>query len=144
VPLGSFNNLAALHVVDSTGKLALTTAVSTLPFAVVLAASAHFISVEYARWLLWRLWRAYIACAVGILRAWWIPYLGTPDPKRIERYRIRFAGTHGFLPVRNGVRPDMLHVAFHSLVVATLLFLAILTSRVAPHLSARTPHAVLR
>ena len=88
---------------------------------------AHFASVEFPKWLLWWLWGTYLACAAGILRAWWIPYLGTPEAERVERYRIRFAGTHGFLPVRNGIRPDTLHVAFHSLVAATLVCLAFLT-----------------
>jgi hypothetical protein len=65
--------------------------------------------------------------AAKLLRAWWIPYLGTPDPDRAKRYGVRFAGTHGFLPERNGIRPDTLHVAFHALVVAILVVLAYLT-----------------
>ncbi|HTV95076.1 MAG TPA: hypothetical protein VME42_03720 [Steroidobacteraceae bacterium] len=69
----------------------------------------------------------HLACAYGILRAWWIPYLGAPDPHRAQRYRIRFAGTHALLPERNGMRPDTLHVAFHTLVVAILILLALLT-----------------
>lgn len=127
VPLGKLNNMAGLRAVDSRNSLVLTTAVSTLPFAAVLVASVLFASVHYPDWLLWWLWGTYLACAYGILRAWWIPYLGTPDPDRAQRYRIRFAGTHGFLPVRNGIRPDTLHVAFHSLVVATLVILAFVT-----------------
>jgi len=70
------------------------------------------------------LWGTYLACAHGILRAWWIPYLGSPDPIRAKRYSMRFAGTHGFLPARNSVRPDTLHVAFHSLVATILILLA--------------------
>jgi hypothetical protein len=127
VPLGRLSNVAGLRAVDTTGRLALTTALSTLPFAAVLIASILFASVEYPKWLLYWLWGTYIACAYGILRAWWIPYLGTPDPNRAKRYSVRFAGTHSFLPVRNGMRPDTLHVAFHSLVVATLVVLALVT-----------------
>ena len=127
VPLGRLNNIAGLRAVDSTNRLALATALSTLPFAAVLVASTLFASVRYPNWLLWWLWGTYLACAYGILQAWWIPYLGTIDPDRARRYRIRFAGTHGFLPVRNGFRPDTLHVAFHSLVVATLVILAFVT-----------------
>ncbi len=81
-------------------------------------ASIHFTLVEYPNWLLWWLWGTCLVCAYGILRAWWIPYLGTPDPERAKRYSIRFAGAHAFLPERNGIRPDTLHVAFHALVVA--------------------------
>jgi predicted outer membrane lipoprotein len=127
VPLGKLSNIAGLRAVDSRIKLLLGTAVSTLPFAAVLVASVLFASTHYPNWLLWWLWGTYLACAYGILRAWWIPYLGTPDPDRAQRYRIRFAGTHGFLPLRNGIRPDTLHFAFHSLVVAILVILAFVT-----------------
>jgi predicted outer membrane lipoprotein len=127
VPLGRLNNVAGLRAVDTTSRLLWTTLVSTLPFAAVLAATAIFASVDYPNWLLWWLWGTYLACAYGILQAWWIPYLGSPDPERAERYRIRFAGTHGFLPARNGIRPDTLHVAFHVLVATILILLAFVT-----------------
>jgi hypothetical protein len=127
VPLGKLNNLGGLRAVDTLPKMVLTTAVSTLPFAAVLIASTMLASVEYPYWLLWWLWGTYLVCAYGILRAWWIPYLGTPDPERAKRYRIRFAGTLSFLPERNGIRPDALHVVFHCLVVAILIVLAFLT-----------------
>jgi predicted outer membrane lipoprotein len=127
VPLGKLNNVDGLRAVDKMTKLVWTTVVSTLPFAAVLIASILSASAEYPNWLLWWLWGTYLACAYGILRAWWIPYLGTSDPDRAERYRIRFAGTLSFLPERNGIRPDTLHVAFHSLVVVILVLLAFLT-----------------
>jgi hypothetical protein len=127
VPLGKLNNVAGLRAVDTAKRLAFTTAVSTMPFAAVLVVSILFASVEYPSWLLWWLWGTYLVCAYGILRAWWIPYLGTSDPDRAKRYGVRFAGTHAFLPERNGIRPDTLHVAFHALVVAILIVLASLT-----------------
>jgi hypothetical protein len=74
VPLGRLNKMAGLRAVDSTSRLVLTTAVSTLPFAAVLVASVCFASVHYPNWLLWWLWGTYLACTYGILRAWWIPY----------------------------------------------------------------------
>jgi len=127
VALGKLNNVVGLHTVDTPGRLLLTTALSTLPFGAVLLASILFVSIEFPAWLLWWLWGTYLACAYGILRAWWMPYLGPPDPDRAKRYGIRFAGTHSFLPERNGIRPDTLHVAFHALVVAILVLLAFLT-----------------
>ena len=36
----------------------------------------------------------------------WIPYLVLPDAERAARYQIIFAGTHSFLPRRNGIAPD--------------------------------------
>src|SRR5579883_1732550 len=127
VPLGKLNNVAGLRAVDTMPKLLLTTVFSTLPFAAVLIASLLFASVVYPMWLLWWLWGTYLTCAYGILRAWWIPYLGPPEPDRAKRYSVRFAGTLSFLPERNGIRPDTLHVAFHLLVVAILVLLAMLT-----------------
>lgn len=127
VPLGTLNNVTGLRTVDTRGKLLSSTAVSTLPFAAVLFASILYIDDHYPVWLIWWLWATYIACAYGILRAWWIPYLVSPDPDRAARYRVRFAGTHSFLPIRNGIRPDSLHVAFHALIASILIMLAFRT-----------------
>jgi predicted outer membrane lipoprotein len=127
VPLGRLNNLAGVRALDTTRRLVLSTTISTMPFAAVLVASILFARAEYPKWLLWWLWGTYLACAYGILRAWWIPYLGTPDPDRAKRYSTRFAGTHAFLPERHGIKPDTLHVAFHALIAAILALLACLT-----------------
>jgi hypothetical protein len=61
----------------------------------------------------------------GLLRAWWIPYLFRPDPKRAARYQIIFDGTHAFLPRRDGIVPNTLHVLFHFATVAILIALVI-------------------
>jgi hypothetical protein len=62
-----------------------------------------------------------------MLRAWWVPYLRVADPVRAARYRNRFANTHAFLPERNGIRPDTLHVTFHAVFIAAPVLLAIRT-----------------
>ena len=38
-----------------------------------------------------------------------------------------FGGTHAFLPERNGVRPNTLHVVLHGCTAATLAVMAALT-----------------
>jgi hypothetical protein len=43
---------------------------------------------------------------IGQIRAWWIPYLFRPEPKRAARYQIMFGKTHSFLPPRNGMVPN--------------------------------------
>ena len=43
---------------------------------------------------------------------------------------MMYAWTHAFLPERNGLRPNTLHVAFDVLTVAILIVLGILTVRV--------------
>ena len=43
---------------------------------------------------------------------------------RAARYRALFGGTHAFLPGRNGIVPNTLHVALHAATLATLPALA--------------------
>lgn len=127
LPLGNLNNLAGIRAVDTRTQLMRTTAVSTLPFAVGLAGSAYYSTGYFPMWLLWVLWITYGAALYGILRAWYLPYLIYNDPERAARYRERFAETHAFLPERNGIRPDTLHVTFHAVLVALVVLLFLLT-----------------
>jgi len=130
IPLGRLNNLRGIRAVDPAAKRLAVTALSTLPFAVGLAASVHYADVGFPRWLLWFLWCSYATGLYGILRAWWLPYLLIPDPARAARYRARFENTHAFLPARNGIRPDTLHAGFHGVfLIAVILLGALSTSR---------------
>jgi hypothetical protein len=127
IPLGRLNNLAGIRSVDTTRRLFLVTALSTLPFAIGFAASVHYASSGFPMWLMWWLWISYGVGLYGMLKAWWVPYLLVADPVRAARYRERFAHTHSFLPTRNGIRPDTLHVCFHAVVVVLLILLGMLT-----------------
>ena len=127
IPLGALSNLAGVRAVDTAGKRVAVTSLSTLPYAIGFGASAYYASVGFPMWLMWWLWISYGAGLYGMLRAWWVPYLLVPDPVRAARYQQRFAQTHAFLPARNGIRPDTLHVCFHALYVVTLIFLGALT-----------------
>jgi hypothetical protein len=63
---------------------------------------------------------------LGQLNAWWIPYLIHPNPVRAERYRVLFAGTSSFLPERNGITPNTLHVfGLHIETLATIILLSL-------------------
>jgi hypothetical protein len=42
-----------------------------------------------------------------------------------------YADTHAFLPERNGIRPNTLHVLFDIVTVAILIDLAVLTAELA-------------
>ena len=126
VPLGALNNLAGIRQVDTTGKLLLGTIVSTLPFAIGLAASLVYRTSGFPAWLWYWLWATYIACFYGVVRAWYLPYFFGGDSQRVARYQARFAGTHSFLPIRNGIVPDTLHVCFHALLLCTLMLLGTL------------------
>jgi hypothetical protein len=127
IPLGPFNDIHSVQSADSARKLILVTALSTLPFAVALVASALYAATRFPHWLLMLLWFSYGAAFYGLLRAWWIPYLLVPNPTRAARYQTMFSRTHAFLPIRNGIRPDTLHVTLHLVILAILVLLAILT-----------------
>jgi hypothetical protein len=127
VPLGRLSNPAAIRTTDSTGRRIWVTVVSALPFAIGFAASAYYAVTGFPMWLMYLLWISYAAGLYGILRAWWVPYLLIEDPVRAARYQQRFASTHAFLPVRNGMRPDTLHVCFHVVFLAAVILLCVLT-----------------
>jgi hypothetical protein len=129
VPLGRLNNLKAVHAADSPGKLVTVTAISTLPFAIGLAGSVYYSRTGFPEWLIWFLWITYGLAVYGMLRAWWLPYLLIPNPVRAARYQAMFGGTHAFLPRRNGIRPNTLHVGFHLVLIATAVLLVAATVR---------------
>ena len=77
----------------------------------------------YPGWLGYVLWITYGVLLVGLLRAWWVPYLFGVDAERRARYGVIFKGTHRFLPQRYGIAPDTLHVSFHAGVVVVVVML---------------------
>jgi len=127
IPLGRLNNLEKIRAVDTTRKLFFVTVLSTLPFAIGFAASVYYSASGFPMWLMWWLWISYGFGLDGMLRAWWVPYLLVADPVRAARYQERFAHTHAFLPTRNGIRPDTLHVCFHAVFFVLLILLSVLT-----------------
>ena len=123
VPLGALNDVRAVRTADTPARLALVTAASAAPFAVGLAGSIRHIQGPYPVWLMAWLWLIYGGLLLGQLRAWWLPYLVRPEPVRAARYQAMFARTHAFLPLRNGMRPNTLHVVLHVGTLATLVLL---------------------
>ena len=127
VPLGRLSNLAAVRSTDSTARLFWTTILSALPFAAVFVVCClHGTTFIWPMWLQTWLWYTCLFAIAGALIAWWIPYLLRPNPERAARYKVRFAGTVSFLPERNGIRPDALHVVYHVVLVATVVLLYLL------------------
>jgi hypothetical protein len=128
IPLGRLNDVRAVQSADPVRKLVMVTVLSTLPFAVGLAASVCYAGRPgLPHWLLWFLWITYGSAVYGLLRAWWIPYLLVPDPARAARYQTMFGRTHTFLPMRHGISPNTLHVALHLVIVAIVVLLAVIT-----------------
>jgi hypothetical protein len=109
-------------------RLLTTTFISVIPYAFGVVASAIYLRRPYPAWLLEWLWVSYAVLFVGELRAWWIPYLLIPEPARAARYQAMFGQTHAFLPERNDIRPNTLHVILPAATLTTLVVLGALTT----------------
>jgi hypothetical protein len=68
-------------------------------------------------------WVGYTAITVATaFFMWWIPYLFGSSPQRAEEYQKMYAGTRHVLPARKGdPGPNVVHLAFHGLFLATLV-----------------------
>jgi hypothetical protein len=128
VPLGRLNNVAAARSENPGGRLLRVTLISTVPYLIGLIFSARSLGHKYPGWLMDWLWISYVLLFLGQLRAWWVPYLLAPDPVRAARYRVMFANTWAFLPERNGIVPNALHIILHISTLATLVVLALIAS----------------
>lgn len=128
IPLGKLNDVRGVRTEFPGNKLLITTLINFTPFAFGLAASAVYFASTFPGWLVWWLWITYGLAVYGSLKAWWIPYLFRPDPALAARYRVMHGATHSFLPERNGIRPNTLHVIFDVLVLAVLIVLGALTA----------------
>ena len=129
IPLGTLNDLRGVSTADSFGKRVVATLISSTPFGIGLVASVICFGKPYPNWLFWWLWISYGLLFCGILQAWWIPYLFHPEPERATRYEVMFGATHAFLPQRNGIRVNTLHVIFHLATVALVIVLGVLSAQ---------------
>ena len=129
IPLGTFNDVKAVREANPGRKLVAATLISLTPFAIGLGASAFNFGRALPTWLFWWLWISYGLLFVGELMTWWIPYLFHREPERAARYQVMFGATHAFLPARNGIQPNTLHVILHFVTVTTLVVLGALTAQ---------------
>jgi hypothetical protein len=124
IPLGRLNDIAAVRRQDSLRRLITVTLLQSVPWTLGLVFSVQHFGQHQPGWLRQWLWISYGILFCGELRAWWLPYLLFPDAQRAERYRELFGNTHAFLPQRNGMVPNTLHVVLHAATLMTLLVLA--------------------
>jgi hypothetical protein len=129
IPLGTLSDVKAVRATYPVRKLIAGTVISVTPFAIGLGGSAIYFGRAYPAWLFWWLWISYGLLFVGGWTAWWIPYLFHSEPERAARYQVMFGSTHAFLPERNGIRPNTLHVILHILTLTTLVVLGVLTAQ---------------
>lgn len=123
IPLGPFNDVDAVRRENTPQQLLIGTIATSIPVALALWLSIHYFGYPYPAWVKVWLWLTYGILLAGELQAWWIPYFFRPEPKRAARYQAMFGNTHTFLPERNGIVPNTLHVALHVATLATLLVL---------------------
>ena len=123
IPLGQLNDVAAVQSQDTRQKLLTVTFLSSIPFSVGLWLSWRYLGQPYPLWFRIFLWVIYSGLLLGQLRAWWVPYLFLPDARRAQRYQLMFSRTHSFLPERNGLTPNTLHIILHLTTAATLVVL---------------------
>jgi hypothetical protein len=126
-PIPPLNDVSAVRNADSTARLVRVTLIQSVPYTIGLIFSVLALSNGFGAWLWYWLWISYGLLFLGELRAWWFPDLVRPEPARAARYRAMFGATHAFLPERNGVRPNTLHVALHACTAATLVVMALVT-----------------
>ena len=129
IPLGKLNDVKGVRAEFPGRKLVITTLINLTPVAIGLAASAIYFRRPFPDWLFWWLWITYGLACYGSLTAWWIPYLFRSEPQRAARYKVMYAATHAFLPERNGIKPNTLHVIFDVATVALLIVLGVLTAQ---------------
>ena len=127
VPLGRLNDLPAVRAHDTAGRLVRVTLIQSVPFTIGLVATIVHEQTGRLSWLWNWLWISYAILFAGELRAWWWPYLIKADAVRAARYAEMFGRTSAFLPVRNGIVPNTLHVILHAATAATLIVLALTT-----------------
>ena len=122
IPLGRLNDVAAVRSQDTRSRLVTVTLIQSVPSTIGLCFSLLQARRPYPDWLY-----DWLAISYGLLfighRAWWIPYLFRPEPKRAARYQIMFGKTHSFLPTHNGMVPNTAHILLHLATAATLIVL---------------------
>jgi hypothetical protein len=123
IPFGRLNDVAAVRSQDTRRRLVTVTLIQSVPWTIGLCFSLLHFRRPYPDWLYGWLVISYGLLLIGQIRAWWIPYLFRPEPKRAARYQIMFGKTHSFLPTHNGMVPNTAHILLHLATAATLIVL---------------------
>lgn len=122
VPLGQLNDVKAVKDTRPTSELVMVTLIGSVQIALLLVLTLRFAGRTYPLWA--KLWLVIHQSCIfaGALLDWWIPYLsGFGAANKVESYRLMFGNTHVFLPIRNGIVPNTLHVIFHLTLLLCIL-----------------------
>lgn len=127
IPLGSLNDVKGAKAAFPGSKLLTTTLTNVIPFSVGLAGCVLYFGRRYPDWLFLWLWISYALACAGSLKAWWVPYLVRPNPELAARYQVMYGTTHSFLPRRNEITPNTLHVILDVATIVVLIVLLVVT-----------------
>ena len=92
IPLGRLNDVAAVRSQDTRRRLVTVTLIQSVPWTIGLCFSLLYFRRPYPDWLYDWLVISYGLLFIGQIRAWWIPYLFRPEPKRAARYSVQKRG----------------------------------------------------
>ena len=121
LPMGQWNNLQHARSQVSSVKLATAVVVNGTVGAVPLILSYLSRGVRYPTWQRETTTFILAFLFIGELLSWWKPYFFGARAGYAERLQAIFAGTHAFLPERNGITPNALHCAMHALTLLALI-----------------------
>jgi hypothetical protein len=125
VALGRFNDIKAIQASMPRWQLLLGSLMGSFFPLIGWCASMPYLHEPYAAWLFYYLVAAYLFLFVGEIEAWWATYFFGYQEKRAPFYRTVYGNTYSFLPERNGIVPNTLHVVLHGATLGTLILLAI-------------------
>jgi len=125
LPMGRLNDVRAMQAAHPRRLLIVGTLVSSLLPSIGLLVSFRNRDEAWPVWLTAYLAFTYVFLFVGEIEAWWAGYFFGYRIDRAISYRDMYGKTVAFLPERNGIRPNALHVTLHTATVATLVLLAL-------------------
>lgn len=124
IPLGPFNNLKAQSQHLKLWQRVVGPIFSAfLPSIGLYFSILHSNSLPYPSWLSFYLIGAYAFLFIGEIEAWWATYFWGYKRERGATYQAILSGTVTFLPLRNGVAPNAIHVLLHLGTLVTLVLL---------------------
>lgn len=124
IPLGPFNNLKAQSQHLKLWQRILGPIISAvLPGIGLYFSILHRNSLPYPWWLSLYLLGTYAFLFIGEIEAWWATYFWGYKRERGAVYQAMLSGTVTFLPLRNGVAPNAIHVLLHLSTLVTLVLL---------------------
>ena len=114
MPLGCLNDVRAVQAAHPPRLFLIGTLVSSLLPAIGLLMSFLYRGEVWPAWLATYLAFTYLFLFAGEIKAWWAGYIFGYRSDRVHSYRAMYGKTVAFLPERNGIRPNALHVTLHT------------------------------